>query len=630
MRTPVFCGRTLLALCLFAAAACSNSTGATTTTDTAASADAAVSSDSAGGADSGGGTHTDTVGGETAAVDIVTADTGGVDTATAEVTTADSTAGDTAGDATTGEVKADTTADAKPPEPTKCTADSECPKGFGDCIQGQCDVASGKCLLKIATDGTECKTGGICGGSGKCAQGACEAKGACSPAACSPKPLKCGDKLDLDLSKLGASTFSVWPCSGLATGGGEVIYALSNDTTAVAVVELAEAVTGSATLLLLAGAQNGQCNPTTCSKSGVKLTVGLPIGVTQIVALDSKAAATGSVTVTVTCTPPTQCGDGACTTGETCSGCPKDCGVCKECGDAKCDAATENCGSCPADCGACPPPAPGCSESETPGCSGCSCEKCVCDADDFCCKSAWDGLCVKKCASTECGGKCPAAVAWCGDGKCAAPEVNATCPQDCPKANVCGDGACTGTENCTTCAGDCGPCAGGGAPVSGCGNGKCDATEHCGVCPKDCGMCSADCAPTAAKQTPGCPGCACEAKVCAADPFCCKTAWDNLCVAACQEASGAKCPKQICGDTVCSGTEACETCAKDCGACVCGDGKCQASEKPETCPADCKYGSCKDSDCKGQSTTPNAMACYCDDKCEGFGDCCPDKKQFCP
>lgn len=589
-------------------------------------------------------------------VDILSGDSGSADTATASDTAVadtsapDATKADGSADSAASDAKTDSAQDTKPAEPVKCKADADCPKGFGDCILGVCDVASGKCQLKIMTDGTDCKTGGICGGSGKCAQGACDAKGACGPAACTPMPLKCGDKIDLDLAKLGAGSFAVWPCAGAALGGGEAVYALSSDTTAAAVVELAEAVTGSATLLLLGGTPGGQCNPGSCSKSGAKLTVGLPKGVTQVVALDSKAGATGSVTLTVACTAPAQCGDGACGDGENCSGCPKDCGTCKECGDAKCDAATENCGSCPADCGPCVPAPPECAAKTTPGCPGCACEKCVCDDDKYCCDTAWDNQCVAECTAAKCGGKCPAAVTWCGDGKCSAGETNAKCPQDCPKASVCGDGSCAGNETCATCAGDCGFCAG-GAAVSGCGNGKCDATEHCGVCPKDCGVCLTDCAPTAAKSTPGCPGCACEQEVCAKDPFCCKNAWDNLCVAACQELSGGKCPKQLCGDTVCSGTETCESCLKDCGACACGDGKCQSSESDVSCPADClkcgdgkcsagesaatcaqdcDYGSCKDSDCKGKSTTPNKKGCYCDDQCEGFGDCCPDKKQYCP
>ena len=48
----------------------------------------------------------------------------------------------------------------------------------------------------------------------------------------------------------------------------------------------------------------------------------------------------------------TGCGDGACNLGETCSGCPADCGICASCGDGACNPG-ETCSGCPADCGAC-------------------------------------------------------------------------------------------------------------------------------------------------------------------------------------------------------------------------------------------------------------------------------------
>jgi len=96
--------------------------------------------------------------------------------------------------------------------------------------------------------------------------------------------------------------------------------------------------------------------------------------------------------------------------------------------------------------------------------------------------------------------------------------------------------------------------------------------------------------PCVAKQGPTCNGCACEASVCAKDSYCCKTAWDSKCVTACAKASGAVCPKVICGDGVCAGTETCTSCQGDCGACPikCGDGKCAAPiETAANCAADC-------------------------------------------
>jgi hypothetical protein len=47
----------------------------------------------------------------------------------------------------------------------------------------------------------------------------------------------------------------------------------------------------------------------------------------------------------------------------------------------------------------------GCSVSEAPGCGGCACEACVCAADDYCCGTAWDSLCVTACKN-DCNGNC--------------------------------------------------------------------------------------------------------------------------------------------------------------------------------------------------------------------------------
>lgn len=41
-----------------------------------------------------------------------------------------------------------------------------------------------------------------------------------------------------------------------------------------------------------------------------------------------------------------------------------------------------------------------------PGCDDCACEACVCDADPYCCDTAWDDVCVDQCQD-DCGG-CPA------------------------------------------------------------------------------------------------------------------------------------------------------------------------------------------------------------------------------
>jgi hypothetical protein len=46
---------------------------------------------------------------------------------------------------------------------------------------------------------------------------------------------------------------------------------------------------------------------------------------------------------------------------------------------------------------------PGCQPTPTGGCSGCTCEACTCAADDYCCATAWDDICVGICEN-DCGG----------------------------------------------------------------------------------------------------------------------------------------------------------------------------------------------------------------------------------
>lgn len=184
------------------------------------------------------------------------------------------------------------------------------------------------------------------------------------------------------------------------------------------------------------------------------------------------------------------------------------------CGDGTCDA-EESCESCPADCGACAGTGDCCAPHDTTGCASLDITNCVCAMDDYCCATAWDALCVQE-AGTQCGAGC--------------------------------------------------------VVVSSCGDGTCDADEGCDDCPSDCGVCDpGDCCTP--RDTPGCGAPGIQACVCEADPFCCATAWDSLCVIGAKDTCGATCdaPTPICGDGVCDGAEGCDSCAKDCGACGGGD-----------------------------------------------------------
>ncbi len=127
------------------------------------------------------------------------------------------------------------------------------------------------------------------------------------------------------------------------------------------------------------------------------------------------------------------CGNGICDTAysETCSTCPQDCKA--VCGDGKCtNSCNETCTNCATDCGPCPASCgQPCVAKKTPGCQGCGCESCVCNADEFCCKTAWDDLCVSECKASPCAGSC----AICGDGICASDENATNCKADCAPAS---------------------------------------------------------------------------------------------------------------------------------------------------------------------------------------------------
>jgi hypothetical protein len=155
------------------------------------------------------------------------------------------------------------------------------------------------------------------------------------------------------------------------------------------------------------------------------------------------------------------------------------------------------------------------------GCDDPACEAAICGADPFCCDTQWDDICANAAiASPACqgvGGSCPVAGA-CGNGaidpgeSCDGANLNG---QTCVSLGFAGGGVLTCTAGC-------------GFDTSGCiggGGGDCCAA-HAGT---------------------GCDDATCEATICAADPFCCDTQWDDICAnaaiasPACQGVGGS-CP----------------------------------------------------------------------------------------
>jgi hypothetical protein len=152
-------------------------------------------------------------------------------------------------------------------------------------------------------------------------------------------------------------------------------------------------------------------------------------------------------------------------------------------------------------CGDCESPNP----NGLPGCSDDTCEAIVCAVDAFCCNTAWDSICAGEATDLcDCGG----GGGGCGD--CEVPNPNGLpgCSDDTCEAIVCAvDSFCCATAWDTICAGE--------------------ATDLC-----DCGGGGGDCGDCESPNPNGLPGCSddtCEAIVCAVDPFCCDTAWDTIC-----------------------------------------------------------------------------------------------------
>src|SRR5262245_53164716 len=84
------------------------------------------------------------------------------------------------------------------------------------------------------------------------------------------------------------------------------------------------------------------------------------------------------------------------------------------------------------------------------------------------------------------------------------------------------------------------------------------------------------------------PSCdSCVGEICMADPFCCSSNWDGICVNEVMTICGSSCA--TCGNGACDMGETCTTCPSDCGTCgpVCGDFACTPGEDCFTCPVDC-------------------------------------------
>jgi hypothetical protein len=138
-----------------------------------------------------------------------------------------------------------------------------------------------------------------------------------------------------------------------------------------------------------------------------------------------------------------------------------------------------------------------------------SCAEKVCNADSFCCDTNWDSLCVNQ-ADALCGNICSGGNACAHDPCTIGDKLDSSCSTCVSK--ICGDDAfccqsnwdslCVSKAQDTMTYPDCANACGGG-----CSHGECQT----GAALDD--MCSP-----------------CATDVCTADPYCCSTDWDTLCI----------------------------------------------------------------------------------------------------
>jgi len=193
-----------------------------------------------------------------------------------------------------------------------------------------------------------------------------------------------------------------------------------------------------------------------------------------------------------------------------------------------------------------------------PTCSACVAATCAVDA--ACCTSEWDAFCVAE-AQTVCGTTCET----CGNGTCDAGETPTSCPQDCtPPAcahDVCDPGVPL-DQACDSCA----------TTVCGADPFCCTVfwdrvcvQESETLCGKVCEGCAHDECNVGDPLAADCDACA--TSVCAADPFCCTSAWDSRCVQEAANGCGLTC--QVCSHSLCSQGTALETGCDPCVTSVC-------------------------------------------------------------
>ncbi len=242
------------------------------------------------------------------------------------------------------------------------------------------------------------------------------------------------------------------------------------------------------------------------------------------------------------------------------------------------------------------------------GCGG-TCGSCptgyLCDEFGYCdCMASCQG---KECGNDGCGGTC---------GEC---PFGYQCNNlfQCVCIPSCLDKEC-GSDSCGGSCGTCGPgtqCSSGLCQPVGpvCGDGLCEQPEEsCMDCPQDCGMCQGDCCET--HDEPGCQDPGVTACVCAQDPFCCQSYWDDICVSEVTTFGCGEC--DVCVPN-CNGKQCgADGCGGSCGSCPAGS-TCSAAGKCVTsCVPSCDGKQCGSNGCGGV-----CGVCKPSEYCSGTGQC---------
>ncbi|MFM7051370.1 MAG: zinc-dependent metalloprotease family protein, partial [Planctomycetota bacterium] len=344
-------------------------------------------------------------------------------------------------------------------------------------ITGQRNNALTIFTTKLSVANFRCDADGLCGGGGSCYDGGPFNQPACSNSAC---------------------------CASVCAQRPECCTVAWDDACALIALDICTDCGAPSAGSCFEARATPACNDASCCTQAC---------IADAFCCDQSWDATCVAFAAALCVP--QCGDPGtgscftahanpvCTDAQCCTAvCALDPLCCSAAWDASCAAAAAaNCAGCGN------PNAGGCLTAHaTPYCADQSCCQQVCSQDDFCCNTEWDALCASA-ALQSCSG--------CGTGleSCFVPHATPSCGD-----YFCCMEVCVIDISCCDSAWDAGCVAA--------------ANARCGA---QCGDPNLQpCSQTSAG--PYCQNAQCCQVVCAIDPTCCQTAWDEGCVAATAQA----------------------------------------------------------------------------------------------